>query len=113
VDQFERSNPLNWRLYPLAPSRRGGRGVARLAPLLGKERTAGLAPLLGKQGKGVVVVETLPGRHSSNFKKSTNDARMSLKTKGRCGKLAAETGMYMKTKEIQAESGNLVEKAGS
>jgi hypothetical protein len=85
VDQFEGSNPLNWRLHRLAPSRRGGRGVA------------GLAPLLAKEGQGAVVRETLPARHSGNFKKRTNDARMLLKTKERCGKLGLKAGMYLKT----------------
>jgi hypothetical protein len=38
---------------------------------------------------------------------------MSLKTKDPCGKLWSEAGMYMKTKEIIAECGNLIEKKGS
>jgi hypothetical protein len=38
---------------------------------------------------------------------------MSLKTKERCGKPADEAGMYLKTKEIQAKSGNVVENKGS
>jgi hypothetical protein len=84
-----------------------------LAPSSQRRGAVGLAPLPGKEGKGVVVLETLPGRHSSSVKKkSTNDARMSLKTKGRCGKLAAAAGMCMETKEIQAECGNVVEKKG-
>ena len=33
-----------------------------------------------------------------------------MKTKDRCGKLGNEAGMYMKTREIEAESGNVVEK---
>jgi hypothetical protein len=37
---------------------------------------------------------------------------MSLKTKDHCGKLAREAGMYLKTNEIQAECGNVVEKKG-
>jgi hypothetical protein len=38
---------------------------------------------------------------------------MSLKTKCRAWKAASEAGMCMKTKEILAESGNVVEKNGS
>jgi hypothetical protein len=38
---------------------------------------------------------------------------MLLKTKGRCGKPANEAGMYMKTKEIQALGGDVVEKTGT
>jgi hypothetical protein len=37
---------------------------------------------------------------------------MLLKTKGRCGKLRAEAGILLKTKEIEAESGNVVENKG-
>jgi hypothetical protein len=38
---------------------------------------------------------------------------MSLKTKDRCGKGWREAGMLLITKEIFAESGNVVEKKGS
>jgi hypothetical protein len=37
---------------------------------------------------------------------------MLLKTKGRAWKAARKAGMYMKKKEISAESGNVVEKKG-
>jgi hypothetical protein len=37
---------------------------------------------------------------------------MLLKTKERCEKVGGEAGIHMKTKEIQAESGNLGEKKG-
>jgi hypothetical protein len=37
---------------------------------------------------------------------------MSLKTKDRCGKPWGEAGMSMKTQEIGAESGNVIEKKG-
>jgi hypothetical protein len=36
----------------------------------------------------------------SNFKKCTNDAGMSMKTKDRCGKLGREAGMCMKTNDL-------------
>jgi hypothetical protein len=35
---------------------------------------------------------------------------MLLKTKEECGRLWREAGMYMKTKEMLAESGNVIEK---
>jgi hypothetical protein len=38
---------------------------------------------------------------------------MSLKTKDGCGKLNGEAGMYLKIKEIRADSGNVVENTGS
>jgi hypothetical protein len=38
---------------------------------------------------------------------------MLLKTKDRCGKSGGEAGILLITKEIFAESGNLVEKKGS
>jgi hypothetical protein len=37
---------------------------------------------------------------------------MLLKTKDGRGKLCAEAGMYMKTKEMRVESGNVIEKKG-
>jgi hypothetical protein len=37
---------------------------------------------------------------------------MLLKTKDGCGKLRVEAGMYMKTKEIRVECGNVIEKKG-
>jgi hypothetical protein len=37
---------------------------------------------------------------------------MSLKTKDRCGKLAREAGMSMKTKVVSSGFRNLVEKKG-
>jgi hypothetical protein len=36
-----------------------------------------------------------------------------MKTKDRCGKLAGEARMSMKTKHLSAKSGNVVEKKGS
>jgi hypothetical protein len=35
-----------------------------------------------------------------------------LKTKDGCGKLRGGAGMYMKTKEMRAQSGNVIEKKG-
>jgi hypothetical protein len=37
---------------------------------------------------------------------------MSLKTKDRCGKLGDEAGMSLKTKEILAKCGNVIENEG-
>jgi hypothetical protein len=37
---------------------------------------------------------------------------MSLKTNGRCGRHAKEAGMFKKTKDLPAISGNLVENKG-
>jgi hypothetical protein len=37
---------------------------------------------------------------------------MSLKTKERCGKLAGEAGMSMKTNDLALRSGNVIEKKG-
>jgi hypothetical protein len=38
---------------------------------------------------------------------------MLLKTKDGCGKLSHKAGMYLKTKEILAEGGNVTENTGS
>jgi hypothetical protein len=40
----------------------------------------------------------IAGRNAKEILFLTNDARMPLKTKVRCGKLAGEAGMSMKTK---------------
>jgi hypothetical protein len=36
-----------------------------------------------------------------------------MKKKGRCGKLGDEAGMSMKTKDLSAHGGNVVENKGS
>jgi hypothetical protein len=46
------------------------------------------------------------------LKNSTNDARMSMKTKDRSGKAIDNAGMSMKTKDLAAKSGNVVESKG-
>jgi hypothetical protein len=45
----------------------------------------------------------------SNFKNCTNEARMSMKTKGSSGKLAGEAGMLLITKNIRVKCGNVTE----
>jgi len=42
----------------------------------------------------------------------TTDAGILLKTKDRCGKTVSEAGMLLITKEISAESGNVIENKG-
>jgi hypothetical protein len=59
------------------------------------------------------VVAYLCHNERGSFKKVTNDARMLLKTKERCGKLAVEAGISMKTKHLAADCGNIVENTGS
>jgi hypothetical protein len=59
------------------------------------------------------VIAYLCHNERGSFKKITNDARMLLKTKERCGKLAVEAGMSMKTNGLSADCGNVVENTGS
>jgi hypothetical protein len=66
---------------------------------------------------GVVQVRTRcrchnPKRHRSSFKNCRNEAGMSMKTKGGCGKLPNEAGMLLITKDVLAKSGNVTENKG-
>jgi hypothetical protein len=65
---------------------------------------------------GMALLAYHSGRKTPEFGKGfffrANDARMLLKTKGRSGRLAGKAGMYMKTKKIQGQNGNVVENKG-
>ena len=61
---------------------------------------------------GAATTQCHGAERRSNFRFCRTNAGMLLKTKDRAWKAAGKAGMSMKTKEISAESGNIVEKKG-